>query len=334
MLVDPMLATSGPLPPDMEPWVFEPKWDGFRAMVHCDGRRVRAVSRRGTDLAGRLPELAPLARLLPAGTTLDGELVVVDSEGRVDFEAMRRRGFGQAAPGRLLFVAFDVVAVAGSAVMAKRWDARRVILVDLGLEGPAWCTTPSHPGDGTVLFEATRAVGIEGVVAKRLDAPYRPGVRTTAWVKTKHFDRTHFDVLGVAPTPEGRAALLLGWRPAGGPSRYAGRVEWGFTRERFEELITRARLTDVNPTAGWHPTGAVFFEPGVVAEVRYLARSQLRHATLQSLSFEAGDSAASRRHPPSHRDSDRIQRRQRWAGPVVGLRTLWMPAPWVHRRND
>jgi bifunctional non-homologous end joining protein LigD len=236
-----------------------------------------------------LPELASLAELLPAGTILDGELVVFDDEGRVDFDRMRRRGFGQPSAGRLVFVAFDVLALTGKEVLFRRWDSRRALLLDLGLEGPAWCTTPSYPGEGTTLFEATRAQGIEGVVAKLRDSPYRPGVRTTAWVKTKHFDRAHFDVIGVAPTPEGRAALLLGRRPAAGPARYAGRVEWGFTRERFEELIIRARPTDMNPLAGWHPAGAVFFEPGVIAEVRFLAGSQLRHATLQSLAYRPGD---------------------------------------------
>jgi len=281
MAIDPMLATSGPLPVDVERWAFEPKWDGFRAMVHCAGRRLRVMSRRGTDLAGRLPELAALAGALPAGTTVDGELVVVDGEGRIDFEGMRRRGFGQAAPGRLLFVAFDVLALGGEDVTARRWDARRSMLVDLHLDGPAWVTTPSYPGEGAALLAATRAQGIEGVVAKRLDAPYRPGVRTTAWVKTKHFDRSCFDVLGVAPTSEGRAALVLGRRDTG----YAGRVEWGFTRERFEELIARGRPTDVNPLGGWHPPSVVFFEPGVTAEVRFLAGSLLRHATLQSLHF-------------------------------------------------
>src|SRR5688572_28556191 len=85
MVVEPMLATSGPLPTDEERWAFEPKWDGFRAIVHRDGRRLRILSRWGTDLTGRLPELAPLAGALPADTTLDGELVVVDPEGRVDF---------------------------------------------------------------------------------------------------------------------------------------------------------------------------------------------------------------------------------------------------------
>lgn len=285
MLFDPMLATSGPLPTDEKNWAFEPKWDGFRAIVHTDGRRLRVISRRGTDLAGRVPELAPLSRVLPPGTTLDGELVVFDAEGRVDFDGMRRRGFGQAAAGRLLFVAFDVLTLAGEEVMARRWDGRRAMLVDLRLDGPAWRTTPSYPGEGSTLLEATRDQGIEGVVAKRFDAPYRPGVRSTAWVKAKHFDRALFDVLGVAPTPEGRCALVLGRRWVDGPVRYAGRVEWGFGRERLEELIARGQPTDVRPFGGPAPPGAVFFEPGVMAEVRYLAGSQLRHATLQALHF-------------------------------------------------
>lgn len=289
MVAEPMLASSGPLPTHEERWAFEPKWDGFRAIARSDGRRLRILSRRGTDLAGRLPELASLAGKLPAGTTLDGELVVFDSEGRVDFDGMRRRGFGQASPGRLVFVAFDVLALGAADVMARPWEERRVMLVDLGLSGPAWWTTPSYPGEGATLLEATRAQGIEGVIAKRLDSPYRPGVRTTAWVKTKHFDRAHFDVLGVAPTPEGRYALLLGWRGADGPARYAGRVEWGFSRERFAELIARATPTDISPSGTAAPPGVVFFEPGVLAEVRYLAGSQLRHATLQALAFSPNE---------------------------------------------
>jgi bifunctional non-homologous end joining protein LigD len=291
MTIEPMLATPGPLPTDEDRWAFEPKWDGFRAIVQGDGRRLRIMSRRGTDLAGRLPELAALAGWLPAGTTLDGELVVVDAGGRVDFDGMRGRGFGQASPGRLLFVAFDILTCAGETVMTRRWDARRDMLVGLGLDGPHWCTTPAYPGDGATLFEATRAAGLEGVVAKRLDALYRPGVRTRAWIKTKHFDRATFDVLGVAPTPQERYALLLGRRAAGQPASYVGRVEWGFTRERLEELIACGRPTAVNPFGGPTPAGVVFFEPGVLAEVRYLAGSQLRHATLQSLTVRSGEGA-------------------------------------------
>ena len=291
MAIEPMLATSGPLPTDEDRWAFEPKWDGFRAIVQGDGHRLRILSRRGTDLAGRLPELAALAGWLPAGTTLDGELVVVDAGGRVDFDGMRGRGFGQSSAGRLLFVAFDILTFAGEPVITRRWDTRRDMLGDLGLDGPNWCATPAYPGEGTTLFEATRVQGLEGVVAKRLDAPYRPGVRTKAWVKTKHFDRAWFDVLGVAPTPEERYALLLGSRGTPGATRYMGRVEWGFTRQRLEELIVSGRPTDVNPFGHEVPAGVVFFEAGVVAEVRYLAGSQLRHATLQSLAVRSGKGA-------------------------------------------
>lgn len=255
------------------------------------------MSRRGTDLAGRLPELAGLAGKLPAGTTLDGELVVFDPVGRVDFEGMRRRGFGQATPGRLVFVAFDLLGLGGRDVMASRWETRRALLVDLGLAGPAWCTTPSYPKEGATLLEATRAHGIEGVVAKRLDAPYRPGIRTTAWVKTKHFEHARFDVLGVAPTPTGRYALLLGRWGTDPPIEYAGRVEWGFTRERLAELVARGRPTDVSPFGGSVSPGVVFFEPGVVAEVRHLAGSQLRHATLVAFA----DGPGPRREFPSSR---------------------------------
>lgn len=178
-----------------------------------------------------------------------------------------------------------MLALAGENVMPRRWDARRALLVDLGLEDSAWSTTPAYVGEGRTLFEATRAAGIEGVVAKRLDAPYRPGVRTAAWIKTKHFDRAWFDVLGIAPTPEERYALMLGVR-GGGQVRYVGRVEWGFTRDRFEELVARGRPTDVSPFSHWASPGAVFFEPGIVAEVRYLAGSQLRHATLRGLAVD------------------------------------------------
>jgi bifunctional non-homologous end joining protein LigD len=84
-----MLATSGALPEDYERWAFEPKWDGFRAIVHIGGRAV-VWSRRGTDLTDRFPEVAGLASAVPPDTVLDGELVVFDASGRPDFEAIRR----------------------------------------------------------------------------------------------------------------------------------------------------------------------------------------------------------------------------------------------------
>jgi bifunctional non-homologous end joining protein LigD len=107
------------------------------------------------------------------------------------------------------------------------------------------------------------------VVASRLDSPYRPGVRTAAWVKTRHFDRGRFDLLGVTPTPEEHYALIPGVRSSDGRLHYAGRVEWGFTREL--QGVRRPGAADGQESLRrWTPTGAVLFGPGVVAEVRYL----------------------------------------------------------------
>src|SRR2546423_11936876 len=103
-----MLATSGPLPPDDGRWAYEPKWDGFRAIVHVD-RRVVVWSRRGTDLTARFPEVVELASAVPPDTVLDGELVVFDAADRPDFEAIRRRGLLGRIDGAAIFIAFDAL---------------------------------------------------------------------------------------------------------------------------------------------------------------------------------------------------------------------------------
>jgi len=172
---DPMLASSGPLPADGDPrWAYEPKWDGFRALVHINSR-VTVWSRRGADLTDRFPELAGLSASVPADTVLDGELVVLDLSGRPNFGAIRRRGLLGQVEAPATFVVFDVVRLGGRDLLAQRFRARRVALEHLCLSDGACVTTPSHEGDGVALFEATREQGLEGVVAKRLDSPYRPG---------------------------------------------------------------------------------------------------------------------------------------------------------------
>ena len=280
MLVDPMLATSGPLPADEERWAFEPKWDGFRAIVHT--RRPAAAGhvapghgpRRTAPRAGAAGRVAPGGHRprRRAGRRRPGRA------GRLRRDAPPRFRPGGARPAAL-----RRLRRAGPRRRGRHGPARGMpgapCWSTSDSTGPAWCITPAYPGEGATLFEATRAEGIEGVVAKRLDAPYRPGVRTRAWVKTKHFDRAPFDVLGVAPTPEERYALLLGpARRRAGPLRRPGRmgVHPGAARGARHPGPADRR----EPLRGLGAAGVVFFQPGVVAEVRYLAGSQLRHATL------------------------------------------------------
>ena len=271
-----MLATSGRLPADHDRWAFEPKWDGFRAIVHVN-RRVVVWSRRGTDLSDRFPELAGLLSAVPADTVLDGELVVLVGAGRTDFEAIRRRGLLGQVEEQATFVAFDVLRLAGRGLIAERFLARRAMLEGLGLSGGGWCTTPSHQGDGAALFDATREQGLEGVVAKRLDAPYRPGVRTKLWVKTKHWVTDRFLVGGVIVGEE-HSVILVGV-PASGGLTYAGVVEV-FGEGPLAAILSVARARASSPFTGWTPRG-LWLEPEVEVEVRHLAQGPgLRHAVL------------------------------------------------------
>lgn len=280
-----MLVTPGQLPPDDRRWSYEPKWDGFRAIVHVDGRVV-VWSRRGTDLTDRFPEVAGLAAAVPTDTVLDGELVALDDAGRPDFEAIRGRGLvgprrgkpqARSRSGSALFVAFDILRLAGRDFTVQRFRARRAILEDLALAGTGWCTTPSHEGDGAALFEATREQVFEGVVAKRFDSHYRPGVRTKLWLKCKHWVTGRFVVGGVIVGDE-HSVILVGRRTAEGLA-YVGAVEV-FGEAQLAGILSAVRARATSPFASWAPR-ALWLEPEIEVVVRYLEQGPgLRHATI------------------------------------------------------
>lgn len=281
--------TSGALPADDGRWAYEPKWDGFRAVVHVNGR-VTVWSRRGSDLTDRFPEVAGLAAAVPSDTVLDGELVVLDAAGRPDFEAIRRRGLLGRVEAPATFVAFDVLRVGGRDLLAQRFRARRAALEGLSLNGHGCVTTPSRQGDGPALFDATREQGLEGVVAKRLDSPYRPGVRTKLWVKCKHWTTGRFVVGGVVVGDE-HSVLLVGARTADGLV-YVGAVEV-FSQAQLAEILSAVRAQATSPFTGWAPPGVLWLEPEVTVEVRYLAQGPgLRHALLVTLESSGEETAA------------------------------------------
>jgi bifunctional non-homologous end joining protein LigD len=172
-----MLARPSDLP-RRGAYSFEVKWDGFRAIVSTEnGLAVR--SRRGWSMEEYVPELAAL----PAGLVLDGELVAFGDDGRPSFPLLARRVLHRSHAIPLKLMVFDVLSVEGHDVMCNAYSERRALLEALDLTGPSW-DTPEVFDDGEALFEATLGLGLEGVVAKRLDEPYKPGERR--WVKVKH----------------------------------------------------------------------------------------------------------------------------------------------------
>lgn len=177
----PMLVSAGhPFAPDA---VFEPKWDGWRAIVTCAPGSLTVRTRTGRDITSALPELAPLGdTLCGREVVLDGELVL-DGTGR-SFPALAGR-MARRTPGgpTVSFVAFDCLWLEGPLLDAP-WHRRREALEDLELAGAAWCTTPAYD-DLAALWTTVCQLELEGIVAKSRSAPYRPGVRSRDWVKHK-----------------------------------------------------------------------------------------------------------------------------------------------------
>jgi ATP-dependent DNA ligase len=182
-----MLAQSGRTHPiDPARFAVEPKWDGWRGIVRLSPDGVALRSRTRRCLLDTFPQLAASpAALHDRRVMLDGEIVAFDESGKPNFH---RLGFGRGSKGSVAFVAFDVLYLDGQLLIDQPYSARRRVLEDLALQTWPWLTTPAAPtvNDAGELWETTRKWGLEGVVAKRADAPYRPGRRDTAWLKLKH----------------------------------------------------------------------------------------------------------------------------------------------------
>lgn len=172
-----MLSKNGPLP-TCEGWAFEPKWDGFRAIVSTiDKLSVR--SRRGWQIAQRVPEL----ERLPRGLVLDGELVAFKDSDPWFPSVCNRILHGRDLP--IVFVAFDLLNHDGESLLQRPYEDRRERLEALGLHSAAWQTSPRFE-DGEALMAVMVERGWEGVVAKRVRSTYRPGQR--GWLKIKNRD--------------------------------------------------------------------------------------------------------------------------------------------------
>ncbi len=293
-LIAPMLATPGSLPPAAQDarWAYETKQDGQRAVVYLPGDGTAGLrARSGEDITGAYPELRALGGALgatPAG--LDGEVLALDREGRADFQALQSRMGLAHAPGRAAraaatvpvhLVLFDVLHLGGRSLLRLPYAERRAVLEDLGLEGGFWSTPGALVGHGREALEATRAHGLEGLVCKRLDSVYEPGVRSRAWIKIRNMTVADVLVGGWSPG-KGRltglpGAVLVGQRTRDGGLRYVGSVGTGWSEaERLELTALLGELaTDTCPFDAVPPTaGAHWVVPRLVGEVRYSIRTR------------------------------------------------------------
>jgi bifunctional non-homologous end joining protein LigD len=271
----PMLATSSETLPVGDGWVYEPKWDGFRALVTVAGGEVTLTSRSGNDLTERFREVARAAQLSirSADAILDGEICALDEQGRSRFSLL------QEGAGTLALVLFDLLELDSESLLEEPLRERRVRLEALVQRGGQVLVSPQFD-DGEALLAAARAQELEGVVAKRADSHYRPGRRSTDWHKVK-LRRTQEVVVVGYTRGQGRrsaafGALVVAVHDAGG-LRWAGNVGTGFGDDEIERLLGLLRpleradspLVETPRMPRVRRSDVVWVEPQLVAEVEF-----------------------------------------------------------------
>lgn len=286
--VPPMLAVTGDLPPDDPRWAFEPKWDGVRVVACVGDGDVRLWSRLGNQVTVSYPELGVLPRLLSVPAVLDGEVVAFDERGRPDFGLLQHR-MHLTRPADVVrarqvasvtYVVFDLVHLDGHDTTGLPYRDRRELLADLDLERAGGVyVSPFSEGHGAAMVDTTVRLGLEGVVAKRMDSPYVPGRRVDTWRKMKHQHVRDVLVAGWLPG-EGRregtvGAIVMALPDAAGVLRHVGQVGTGFSDQVLDDLhaLLAAEETPTSPLAGQLEPAAErvvhWVEPRRVAEVRY-----------------------------------------------------------------
>ena len=273
--IEPMKARLGD-PGKGVAWNFEVKWDGYRAIAFCSGG-LKLQGRRLNEIGADFPEIKPLGSDSRArGLVLDGELVVVDEDGRPDFQLMQSRRERQLEAH---FMIFDLLWADGTDLRPMPYLERRARLEALGLTGPTWSVPERLAGELNEVLEATAALGLEGVVAKDPDSPYVSGRRTNYWLKVKHVKRQEFVIGGWLPGKGHRSgslgSLLVGYYDGNSELRLAGRAGTGMGDELLAELFATlsasARVDSpfVAEDAASIPRGAGWCEPELVIEVRF-----------------------------------------------------------------
>ncbi len=266
-----MLATLVAQPFDDPEWLFEIKWDGYRALCTVEEGKLTLTSRNGLDMLERFPGLAELAGAFTSlPVMVDGEIVSLDSEGRSAFQRLQE---SQKKPAGLTFVAFDLLYADGADLRSKPLEERKKLLQRL-IRDDIVLYSKHVAGRGKELFEVARERRLEGIIGKRRDSTYQER-RSRDWVKIKTGYEQEF-VVGGWTEPKGSrkgfGSLLLGVYEKK-KLRYVGSVGTGFTQAKLAELYERMKkielesspfFNDVDANAPMH-----WCSPQVVVDVRF-----------------------------------------------------------------
>jgi len=288
-VIHPMLATPVAKAFDNPDWLFEIKWDGYRAVAFVEDGSVRLVSRNQNDLTRQFPELGRLSQFVKAERAiLDGEIVALDDEGRPSFSLMQQRtGFQpgkRRLPGRegvpVIYYAFDLLYLDGFDLRRVALEQRKQLLQERIVVSGARENGPIHFSDhyaekGLALFAAAKQRGLEGIVAKKRSSAYQEK-RSTDWFKIKITQRQEC-VIGGYTDPEGSreyfGALVLGLYDGHGRLIHVGQAGTGFDQKTLKEVFARLQPLKTKQNPFYGEIGGLrkvhFVRPELVAEIKF-----------------------------------------------------------------
>jgi bifunctional non-homologous end joining protein LigD len=235
-----MLASPWTEPPEGPDWIFEVKWDGYRAIAIIEQSKVQLLSRNGLSLEKKFEKVVTELRSLDLDSAiLDGEVVAVDQNGIPRFELLQR--FQQKPQGTLLYYVFDLPYLGGKDLTALPLLRRRELLKNVLPENEVIRFSGAVEGEGKRFFELASQRGLEGIVAKRKDSTYQPGRRSKSWLKIKSRMQQEAVIGGITEPSGSRkhfGALMLGVYDQG-KLRYVGHTGTGFSDEMLKDILKR-----------------------------------------------------------------------------------------------
>ncbi len=283
-VIQPMLATPAAKAFDDPGWLFEIKWDGYRAVAFIEDGRVRLVSRNQNDLTAQFAELKSLPQFVKVQRAiLDGEIVALDDEGRPSFSLMQQRTGFQPGKRRLprregvpvVYFAFDLLYLDGLDLRRVALDERKQVLQERIVAGGVIQFSDHYAEKGLDLFEAAKQRGLEGIVAKKRNSAYEEK-RSTNWLKIKITQRQEC-VIGGYTHPEGSreyfGALVLGLYERRGHLIHVGQAGTGFDRKTLQEIFAALQPLKTKENPFYGEIGGLrkvqFVRPELVAEIKF-----------------------------------------------------------------
>lgn len=290
--ITPMMAQVHDKPFDDEEWIFEIKWDGYRALAET-GNRIRLYSRNGLSFEKLYPVVADELKKIKEKAVLDGEIVAFNSKNKPDFQKLQQYGLHKNQS--LVYYIFDCISYKGKSLTHLPLLERKKILKNLLPESNILRYSDHVEETGIAFFNEAVKMDLEGIIAKKADSTYSPGKRSGDWLKIKHHNTQEAVIAGYTAPRGGRqffGALILALMRNGRPV-YIGHTGTGFTQKILKEVYEKLQplKTDSSPFAHKIPVNSpvTWVKPVLVCNIKYSEITQdriLRHPVFMGLRID------------------------------------------------